>query len=208
MKIIDMETYPRRSHFEYFGSLAYPYMGMSANMDVTNILARARELGGSTFIACLWAASRALNSVPELRQRVIDGQIVEFDHCDAGHTVALSDGTFSSCRTDCRCDLPEFLKVAGAKHEAAKQRHGFNHEDDEICMFFVSCIPWVSFTQVIQPTPTPGDWFPRVVFGKFIREGDKTLMPLAIQCNHGLVDGFHVGQFYAAFEKINEELKR
>ena len=91
MKIIDMETYPRRSHFEYFGSLAYPYMGMSANMDVTNILARARELGGSTFIACLWAASRALNSVPELRQRVIDGQIVEFDHCDAGHTVALSD---------------------------------------------------------------------------------------------------------------------
>ena len=208
MKIIDMETYPRRSHFEYFGSLAYPYMGISANVDVTNILAAAKELGGSTFLACLWAASRAANSVPELRQRVIDGQIVEFDHCDAGHTVALPDGTFSSCRTDCRLDLPEFLKVAGEKHAAAKLRHGFNHEDDEISMIFVSCIPWVAFTQVIQPTPTPGDTYPRIVFGKYIPQGERTLMPLGIQCNHGLVDGFHVGQFYTAFEKINEELKR
>ena len=26
MKIIDMDNYPRRSHFEYFNSLAYPYM--------------------------------------------------------------------------------------------------------------------------------------------------------------------------------------
>ena len=43
MKIIDMDNYPRRSHFEYFNSLAYPYMGMTANVDVTNLIRYAKE---------------------------------------------------------------------------------------------------------------------------------------------------------------------
>ena len=28
MKYINLETYPRRSHYEYFKSLAYPYVGL------------------------------------------------------------------------------------------------------------------------------------------------------------------------------------
>ena len=33
-RFIDMENYPRKSHFEYFGSLAYPYVGFTANVCV------------------------------------------------------------------------------------------------------------------------------------------------------------------------------
>ena len=29
---IDMSTYPRRKHFDYFRSLAYPYVGMTVNL--------------------------------------------------------------------------------------------------------------------------------------------------------------------------------
>ena len=76
-KIIDLENHPRRSHFEYFGSLAYPYMGLTANVDVTNLIRFAKEKGGSTFHAVLWAAAKAANAVPELRQRIVDGGILE-----------------------------------------------------------------------------------------------------------------------------------
>ena len=72
-KIIDLENHPRRSHFEYFGSLAYPYMGMTANVDVTNAIRFAREQGGSSFHAVLWLVSTAANAVPELRQRIENG---------------------------------------------------------------------------------------------------------------------------------------
>lgn len=208
MKYIDMETYPRISHYEHFRKLAFPYVGVTCNVDVTNLIAAAKRRGGSTFLACLYAAATAANAVPELRQRIVNDRIVELDHCDTGHTVALPDGTFTNCTTDCRMGFEDFLVTAGALNEAAKNSHGFTDpEKDETAMIFVSCSPWLEFTQVIQPVPSPGDCNPRIVFGKYIREGEKTKMPLAIQCNHALVDGWHLAQFYQNFEKINAEIQ-
>jgi chloramphenicol O-acetyltransferase type A len=206
-KIINLEKYPRRSHFEYFSSLAFPYVGMTANVEVTNLIRYAKEKGGSTFHAVLWAAVKAANEIPELRQRIVDGQIVEFDHCNAGFTVALEDKTFCNCYTESRMPLDEFLADTRQRQEEAKKHPGFvNPDEDETGLFFTSCVPWVAFTQCIQPAPIPADSNPRIVFGKYIREGERTLMPLHIQCNHALVDGWHVGEFYRIFQEINDSL--
>lgn len=206
-KYIDLENHPRRSHFEYFGSLAYPYMGMTANVDVTNALRFAKEQGGSSFHTVLWLISQAANAVPELRQRIEDGKIVEYDHCDVGHTVALPDRTFCNCTTDCRRTAAEFLPYARACQEEAMKHTGFvNQEEDESGMIFTSCVPWVQFTQVVQPTPIPADSNPRIVLGKYFIDGDRTMMPLHIQCNHALVDGWHVGEFYRIFQELEESL--
>ena len=35
MKRIDMATYPRLDHFHYFCSMAYPYVGVTVDVDVT-----------------------------------------------------------------------------------------------------------------------------------------------------------------------------
>ena len=208
MKYIDLETYPRRSHYAFFKAMAYPYVGLTANVDVTNILAAVKKHGGSAFLGYLWVAANAANAVPEFRQRIVEDKIVEFDHCDTAHTVALPDGTFCNCATDCRRSFQEFLVYGAAQQDEAKKRHGFVQPgDDETKLIFVSCVPWVSFTQVIQPTPYPADCNPRIVFGKFFKDGEKTMMPLSIQCNHALVDGRHVGEFYQAFERLASELR-
>ena len=207
MKYIDLETYPRRSHYEFFKSMAYPYVGMTANVDVTNILNAAKKHSGSSFLACLWVAATAANAVPELRQRIVDDRILEYDHCDTAHTVALPDKTFCNCATDCRRSLKEFLGYGKQRQEEAKQNHGFVQPgDDETSLIFFSCVPWVVFTQVIQPAPIPADCNPRIVFGKFFQEGEKTMMPLAIQCNHALVDGWHISEFYRIFQEIADQL--
>lgn len=205
MKYIEMEQYPRRSHYEFFRSLAYPYVGFTANVDVTRLVAAAKAQHGSTFLACLWAAAQAANSVPELRQRIVDEQIVEFEHCDTAHTVALPDNTFCNCRTDCRMSLEAFLTAGREAQAQAMTRHGFvSTQEDETNLIFASCVPWVAFTHVIQPAPIPADSNPRIVFGKYIEQGDRVLMPLSIQANHALVDGWHLGQFYQAFERFSE----
>ena len=205
MKIIDLENYPRRSHYEYFKSLAYPYVGITANAEVTKLVSYAKSCGGSAFLACLWAAAQAANAVPELRQRMVGEQIVEYDHCDTAHTVALPDHTFCNCRTDCRMSLDEFLKYGNTRQQEAAKTPGFAAtQTDESSLIFLSCVPWITFTQVIQPSPIPADSNPRIVFGKFFPEGDKLLMPLHIQCNHALVDGYHLAQFYEAFQKIHD----
>ena len=207
MKFIDLETFPRRSHYEFFKSYAYPYMGMNANVDVTNLYNSAKKLGGSPFLAFLWAAATAANSVPEMRQRIVDDQIVEFDHCNTAHTVAMPDGTFVNCQTDCRRSFEEFLIYGKECQEEAKTRHGFVQPgDDETRLIFVSSIPWLTFTQVIQPTPIPADSNVRLVFGKFFDQDGRKLMPLSIQCNHALVDGLHVAKFYQKFQEIADSI--
>ena len=35
IKEIDMNSYPRKSHFEYFRNMAYPYVGATVNIDIT-----------------------------------------------------------------------------------------------------------------------------------------------------------------------------
>lgn len=206
-KIIDMETYPRKSHFEYFSSLAYPYVGFTANVDVTNPIRFAKEHGGSSFLAVLYVAVKAANAVPELRQRIVDGKIVEFDYCNSGHTVALPDKTFCNCYTESRMSIEEFFVDAKARQAEAMKHPGFvNPDEDETGLMFVSCIPWLAFTQCIQPAPIPADTNPRIVFGKYIKEGERTLMPLHIQCNHALVDGYHLSEFYRIFQELADEL--
>lgn len=204
---IDMEAYPRRSHFDYFRQMAYPYVGLTANVDVTGLLAYAKSRGVSGFHTILWVVSRAVNAIPQLCQRIEGEGIVEYDHCDVGYTVALPDHTFCNCTVDCRGSLEAFLPYARERQEEASRRHGFvNDDEDESGMMFVSCVPWVAFTQCVQPVPSPGDCNPRIVFGKYIREDGRTLMPLHIQCNHALVDGYHLGEFYRLFDEFAAEV--
>lgn len=207
MKIIDLATYPRRSHYEYFKSLAYPYVGMSANVDVTGLLCAAKRRGKSSFMACLYASAVAANAVPALRQRMVGDKIIEFDCCNTAHTVAKEDGTFVNCQTDSSLDFDTFLNMGDTWHKNAKEQSGFvNDKEEETGLIFVSCVPWVSFTSVLQPTPIPADSNPRIVFGKYFRQDGRTLMPLAIQCNHALVDGLHIGQFYQKFQEFSDTI--
>ena len=102
---------------------------------------------------------------------------------------------------------PTAAVYAAQQEEKAKQHHGFVQPGtDEKNLIFASCVPWVAFTQVIQPTPIPADSNPRIVFGKYIKEGERTLMPLHIQCNHALVDGWHIGEFYRIFQEMADAL--
>jgi len=204
---IDMENYPRKSHFEYFSSLAFPYVGFTANVDVTNPIRFAKERGASSFLAILYVAVKAANAVPQLRQRIIDGRIAEFDYCNVGYTVALPDKTFCNCYTESRMSIEEFFVDAKARQQEAMKHPGFvNPDEDETGLIFASCIPWLAFTQCVQPAPIPADSNPRIVFGKYIREGERTLMPLHIQCNHALVDGYHLSEFYRIFQELADQL--
>ena len=99
--------------------------------------------------------------------------------------------------------IEEFFVDAKKRQEEAKLHPGFvNPDEDETGLIFASCLPWLAFTQCIQPAPIPADCNPRVVFGKYIKEGDRTLMPLHLQCNHALVDGFHMCEFYRIFQEM------
>lgn len=205
-RVIDKETMPRREQFAYFRSLAQPYVGITWELDITEPRRRQQAEGWPFFLTVLYLAGRAANRVPELRQRVRGEDVVEYDCCATSHTVARADGNFSYCRVPGGLSFREFLPLAQAAHQAAKERTALMEDDDEESLLFVSSIPWTPFTGLIQPTPIPADSNPRITFGGYHWRGDRLILPVALLANHALVDGRHLAQFYQELERAAEEL--
>lgn len=207
-KLLDMNSYTRKNHFEYFCSMAYPYAGMTVNVDITELYKSIKKKSLPFFHTMLYVTVNAANGVPELRQRIKNKEIIEYDRCPASYTLALEDGTFCYCRLDCSMPYQEFLEYAEKQQDKAKASSSIEDGADVDSLFFISCIPWVSFTSLVQPVPSPADSNPRITFGKYFQEGDKTLMPIALLVHHGLADGLHISQFYKNFSRVSEELCR
>jgi len=43
---------------------------------------------------------------------------------------------------------------------------------------------------------------PRIAFGKFTSENERTRLPISIEVHHALMDGLHVGRFLARLEEM------
>ena len=201
MRVLDMTRDPRRDQFTYFSAMANPYVGLTAFVDVTAARAWAKRTASSFFLCCLYAVSRAANRVPELRRRIREGQVVEYDWCPSSHTVALENGAYCYCTLRAEGPLETFLQTAAAAQEAAKRHPSLEDGEDAESLLFLSCIPWVSYAALVQPTPVPADSNPRITWGKYeLREG-RMQMPVTLLAHHALVDGVHIARFYQALEE-------
>lgn len=40
---LDMATYKRKDHFDYFRHMAYPYVGTTVNVDITGFLEKVKK---------------------------------------------------------------------------------------------------------------------------------------------------------------------
>lgn len=155
-RTVDMSRESRRDQFAYFQTLSNPYVGVTVQVDVTELAVWCRESGTSFFLAVLYAAVRAANGVPELRRRIRGDQVVEYDRCPSSHTVALPDGTYCYCSLEVDRPFREFLPYAAAEQERVKAAPTLEDGEDGESLFFVSCVPWLSYTALTQPTPTAG----------------------------------------------------
>ncbi len=205
IKTLDLSQYPRRDHFNYFQTLAYPYLGVTCEVDITELYQFVKEKQLPMFLTLLWCVSRAANDVREFRYRIKDNQLVEVDFCDTSHTVAKDDETYAYCVLKADMDLAPFLKVAAVKHEASRTSGTIDEDPDEaLSMIFISTLPWFYFTDLTQPVPIPADTNPRITWGKFQEKEGRIMMPLNVLCHHSLVDGKHLANF---FDCLNKRMK-
>ena len=199
-KYVNMDAYKRKEHFEYFSSLAYPYVGVTVNVDITELLSKIKEKRLPFFLTVCYCVGRAANAVPEFRQRIQDGQIVEYDHCRTSHTVALDDGTYCYCNLESDMGFADYIPYAVREQEKAKEEATI-HEEDNLDMIFISTLPWLSYTSLVQPVPMPADSNPRITWGKYFQQEGKTFLPLSVLCHHALADGLHIARFYEQLDK-------
>jgi chloramphenicol O-acetyltransferase type A len=197
---LDLERYARRGQFDYFRSLAFPYAGLTVNLDITSLSARIRAEHLPFYLTVLYAASRTANAIPEFRRRIRGDGILEFDHCIPSYTLALENGNYCYCSADDRLSYPEFVRDAKRRQEEARAARivGDGESADEL--FFFTTVPWTSYTALVQPVPIPADSNPRITWGKAFASGSRRMLPVSILVNHALMDGAQMSEFFSALQ--------
>ena len=75
-------------------------------------------------------------------------------------------------------------------------------EDDGVeGLYFITSLPWLHYTQLIQPTAGGDESNPRISWGKYAADfRGRLMMPVTLLVHHALVDGMHLARFYQALD--------
>ncbi|NCC26293.1 MAG: hypothetical protein EOM25_14030 [Deltaproteobacteria bacterium] len=202
MRKIDMATWARAEHFLHFSQMEFPYSCLTVEIEVGDCLSFMKRQDIPRYLGMIFLVSKALNAVEELRVRVVDGEIMLFDVVHPSFTVQTTDGTLNFCRGRHEDEIKRFLELnVPIKKEAEKGVTGL--EPDSVDKIYISCLPWIHFTSVVNPVPLrPADSFPRIVWGRFLKRGHGHVMAFSVQVHHGLADGIHLSDFIRKFQEL------
>ena len=202
MHKIDMQTWARREHFEFFNTFNHPHFSICANVDLTDFHPCVKEHRISFTSAIIYLISRAANAIPEFRQRVPNGDVVEHETVSPSVTILVDNELFSFCTIDYCQDFNQFAGRASRLMAAVKNNPSLKDPPGREDLLFMTAIPWVSFTSFVHPMRLhPADYVPRFAWGKYFQEGKRLKMPLSVQVHHALMDGIHMGKFYGYIEE-------
>lgn len=208
MEIVDVDSWNRKEHFQFFSKMASPYFGITTQVDCTQAYKHSKENSVSFFAYYLHKSMIAVNSVKELKYRILGDQVVSFPVINAGTTIGRADGTFGFAFVNFSNDFDAFLSELQKEIQAVHSSTGLRLNGDDVKKDLIrhSTIPWNSFTGLLHPTNfDQTESVPKITFGKFnVRDGKK-MLPISIEAHHGLVDGFHLAKYLEEFQKqLNE----
>ncbi len=203
-KVIDLETWSRRDSFEFYRTFVNPSYSISVLYNVEPLYRMAKEKSDSFFLLTLYAILRAANEVPQLRQRYIDGQIIEYEQLAAMTPIMTASEEFRQVWCEYHSNFTLFKTNTESLIQAAKEsRPGplIEHNDDYIC---ASCVPWLHFTGGTQADLTFEQTVPILAWGK-MQDGK---IPILCRFNHYFVDGLHFSRFFNKIELYFAEPER
>ena len=190
-RVVDMSADPRCGQFAYFRRMTFPFAGITAEVDITDLMA-ARN-GRPFFLSMLYAVTRAVNAVPQLRRRITeDGAVVEYDWCAPSYTAMKPDGVYVYCTVEGDLPYDEFVRLGQSRQREVLERGTLTEDGDIRGMIFVSSVPWLHYTQLQHPAESPDDSNPRISWGKYVTANGRTTLPVSLFVNHALADGLTV----------------
>jgi chloramphenicol O-acetyltransferase type A len=206
-KEFDIDNWNRKNVFDFFSTYDDPFFGISSSIDITHLYKFCKTNGHSLNLAILYFSTYTANSLLNFRLRLLNGKVVLFDHIDCGTTVLHADETFSFCFIDFKPSFAEFELLGKQLIKKQLEEKNLEPKAGILNVIHYSVIPWTSFTSIKHAKKIGvTDSIPKITFGKYFTNGEKIRLPISIEVNHALMDGFHVGSFLNNFQEVIDKL--
>jgi chloramphenicol O-acetyltransferase type A len=203
-EFLDVTNWARRDLFEFFRSYDNPYFNICTQLNITNLYAHLRsEPSISISLALHYVALRAANEIEPFRYRLRDGRVLVHEIVHGGTIVLQPNESFNFAYFDYQTDFREFIVDAQQSvDEARRENKPLNPDPSENRIHF-TVLPWISFTSFAHARNLGREEsIPKIAFGKFFEENERTLLPFSVEVHHALMDGLHVGRYVARVQEL------
>ena len=203
---LDIDSWVRKDHFNFFKDFDEPFSGVTINIDCTIAHSICKEQGYSFFLYYLHKSLKAANEIEAFRYRIIEDKVIVFDQINAASTIDRPNGTFGFSHIKYYEDFLEFAEYAKQEVQRVRNGSGLNPATSGANVIHYSAIPWIKFTQLSHARHFAfKDSCPKIVFGKMTETYGKKEMPVSIHAHHALMDGFHLGKYIETFQRLMDE---
>ena len=180
---------------------------VSARINVEKLWNYCKANDKSFFVMSLGCLMNAVNSVPQLKRKIIDGKAIEYDHLD-GITPIMDES--NEIYREMRVKTPQEFDDIFEWHDYVKQlskdilsgeNDGFickMEERDLTNIANFSCIPWVDFDMLTNCVVDGQAIQPLITWGKVNEDYE---MSVSITVSHIFVNGRELGYFYENAQK-------
>lgn len=203
---IDMKTWSRKPYFEHYLHKVRCTYSMTANIDMTLLLPELTSRGIKLYPALIHMLATVVNRHIEFRMSYdANGNVGYWESMSPSYTIFHDDDkTFSSIWTDYDKDVREFNRRYLVDLELYGGIKQFTPKSNEPPNTFpISCVPWVSFTGFDLNIYNEGTYLsPIFTIGKYFRQADSILLPLAVQMHHAVCDGYHASMLFQELQML------
>ena len=206
-ELIDLSAWERREIYEFFAPMSDPFYALTFPVEVTRLRERCKAEGLSFYMAMTFAVTKAMERVDAFLYKDRGGVIVKHRRLVPSFTDLMPGSElFRIVTLEAGDDMAEFCRRAKAKSAAQREFISPCPWDGDELVYF-TCLPWFPVSALKnERDANPADSVPRVSWGKWRVEGGRTLLDLSLELNHRLLDGVHVGRFFAELTRFMEEL--
>jgi chloramphenicol O-acetyltransferase type A len=196
---IDLETWPRRQHFEHYLHAVPCTYSMTVELDVTEFVRALRDSPRRTYVAQVWALGTIVNRREEFRMCLTASEApATWPVLHPSFTIFnAARETFSSVWATYDADFGTFHDVASELLDRYRDSTEFFPQGGgPPNTFDVSSLPWASFTGFnLNIRDAWRHLAPIFTLGRY-QEGDgRVFLPLSLQVHHAAADGFHSARF-------------
>ena len=205
---IDLNTWPRSQHFEFFKDFSDPYFNVTVNIKTQNLFEFTKLNKQSFFHSYLFLTLKAANNYQPMCLRINNGDALEVKPVNASVVQLCEDESFRFSYIDFENEFSVFNTKAKLAADKAKQAeffsNDFNDNEGQLNTLHISVLPWLNFTSFKHATHLPNELgIPKLVFGEY--DENSGMMPLSVEVHHALMDGVHVAKFVKLLQSYFNE---
>ena len=194
-KTLNISAWNRKSHFEFFNKFDNPFFSICSTINVTELLSYSKRNDKSFFLGALYLSIKTANQIEEFRYRIEEDQVVIYNQIHPFSTVLNDEKVFNFCEFEYCESFLEFSKKSKISINESVKSNILNLKERNDVIHYTT-IPWVSLTSISHPRKFDiQDSIPKIVFGKYYKDGYRIMLPISLDVHHSLIDGYHVGKY-------------